>query len=451
MENVTLEQHENLTFAQRAVVNREGLDSLPGHVVVVFEKLDKGGAAFSRLINPGERFQKSGFRLWDTSHKYFSVAVNKAFLSYSFERPVTLDDEIHTFTLKFHLKYRAADPQLVAELRDQDPLRMLRDEISLVVGRSCAQRKWEMVRDRFRELEVVVMNSERAKLRQYAATLGLEIFSIELDKRLPSDVIAIPQAQEKAEAEKRKFQIEQEVKDTKEEIVRTRAHLRRLEDIERQHVERDRELSKQYELTDREDAIRRVGQQRDLNEVGHQKVMREAELDGQIELREKEDAAHNAARMRKLQEARDEAIATALRNVGAGIGSPAELLEGAQVAQQISMGVQSNGGQSPLPTGLPGAAVGILGAGEDGLSGLVNQVISESERLNCTFAQKQAVRSAALHLVAEVLLDDRADEKVLKQYAEKLSEIGSSLQLSTTQLRFFQKLRDYERLREYLG
>mgnify|MGYP003577200721 CR=1 FL=1 len=159
MSNVTLEQNGNLTLAQRAVVNHEGLDSLPGYVVVVFEKLDKGGAAFSRLINPGERFQKSGFRFWDTSHKYFSVAVNKSVLNYSFEQPVTLDDEIHTFTLKFHLKYRAADPQLVAELREQDPLRKLRDEIALVVGRSCAQRKWEMVRDRFRELEVVVMNS----------------------------------------------------------------------------------------------------------------------------------------------------------------------------------------------------------------------------------------------------------------------------------------------------
>lgn len=444
MGNVSLEQNENLTFAQKAVVNREGLDSLPGYVVVVFEKLDKGGAAFSRLINPGERFQKSGFRLWDTSHKYFSVAVNKSVLNYSFEEPVTLDDEIHTFTLKFHLKYRAVNPQMVAELRDQDPLRKLRDEIALVVGRSCAQRKWEMVRDRFRELEVVVMNSERTKLRQYAATLGLEIFSIELDKRLPSEVKEVEKKMEVAEAEKRKFQIEQELKDTKEEIVRTRAHLRRLEDIERQHAERDRELAKQY-------AIRRVGQQRAVDDIEHQKVVREAELDGQLGLREKEDAAHSAARARKLQEARDEAIATAMRNVGAGINSPAELLEGAQVAQQISMGVQSNGGPSPLPTGLPGAAVGALGSGEDGLSGLVNQVINESERWGCTFAQKQAVRSAVLHLVAEALLDDHADEKVLEQYAQKLSEIGSSLQLTPTQFRFLDKLRNYEHLRALLG
>src|SRR4051812_7841780 len=106
----------NLTLEEKLVVDHEGIDSLPGYTVVLFEKLDKGGAAFSRLLNPGERFQKSGFRFWDKSNKYFSVAVNKSVLSYSFEEPITLDDEIHTFTLKFHLKYRASNPQLVAEL-----------------------------------------------------------------------------------------------------------------------------------------------------------------------------------------------------------------------------------------------------------------------------------------------------------------------------------------------
>lgn len=333
---------ENLTLEQKVVVNHEGLDSLPGHVVIVFEKLDKGGAAFSRLLNPGERFQKPGFRLWDTPHKYFSVAVNKSILNYSFEEPVTLDDEIHTFTLKFHLKYHAANPRLVAELHQQDPLRKLRDEISLVVGRSCAQRKWEIVRDRFRELGVVVMNSERAKLRQYAATLGLEIFSIEMDKRIPSEVQEIEKKIEDAEAEKRKIQIEQECENREEEIKQAKERLCRLEDIEHQYTIRDRELAKQYELKDREDTIHRAEQRRDMDDVEHQYVKREAELDGQIGLKEKEDAAHSAARARKLQEARDEAIATALRNVGAGINSPAELLEGAHAAHQISIGKQSD-------------------------------------------------------------------------------------------------------------
>ena len=443
----------NLTLEEMLVVNHEGLDSLPGYTVVVFEKLDKGGAAFSRLINPGERFQKSGFRFWDKSSKYFSVAVNKSILNYSFEEPVTLDDEIHKFTLKFHLKYRAVNPQLVAELRDQDPLGKLRAEIALVVGRSCAQRKWEMVTNRFRELEVVVMNGERAKLRQYAATLGLEIFSIELDKRLPSEATAIPKAEEEAEAEKKKFQIEQELDATKEQIRQTKEHLHRLENIERQYAERDRELAEKYKLKDREEAIYKADQQRELDDVEHQHLKRGAELDGRLGLQDREDAAHRAEQARRLREDQTEAIGTAMKNVGAGISTPTEFLDAVQMTQQVSAIVQPNGSSSALPTGLPGVGVGghALGAGEKGLGVLVNLVITESERLNCTYAQKQSVRSAVLHLVAEAMLDDQADKEALKQYAEKLSEIGSSLKLTATQFRFFDELRRYERLREYLG
>lgn len=443
----------NLTYEERLVVGHEGLDSLPGYTVVVFEKLDKGAAAFSRLINPGEKFPKQGFRLWGKANEYFSVAVNKSILNYSFGEAVTLDDEIHTFTLKFHLKYRAANPQLVAELRDQDPLRKLREEVALVVGRSCAQRKWEMVTNRFRELEVVVMNSERAKLRQYAATLGLEIFSIELDKRLPSEAVEVEKKIEDAEAKKRIFQIDQELESTKQEITRTREHLRRLEDIERQYAERDRELAEQYKLKDREDAIHRADQQRELEAVDHQYVKRGAELDRRLELQDREDAVHRAEQVRRLREDQTEAIGTALKNVGGGISTPSELLEGAQVAHQISGGMQSNGGPSALTTALPGVATSghALTSGEKGLSVLVNQIIAESERLNCTYAQKQAVRSAVLHLVAEAMLDDQADKEALKQYAEKVSEIGSSIKLTVTQFRFFDELRKHERLREYLG
>jgi tellurite resistance protein len=445
----------NLTLEEKLVVDHEGIDSLPGYTVVLFEKLDKGGAAFSRLLNPGERFQKSGFLFWDKSNKYFSVAVNKSVLSYSFEEPITLDDEIHTFTLKFHLKYRASNPQLVAELRDQDPLRKLRDEIALVVGRACAQRKWEMVTNRFRELEVVVMNGERAALRQYAGTLGLEIFSVALDKRLPSEVTAIPKAQEKAEAEKREYEIEQELEATKEQIRQTREHLSRLEAIERQYAEIERDLVEKHKLRDMEETIERDTRERELDAVGHEHAKRVAQLDGELERQEKEATVHREKQRRKLLEDQTEAIGTAMKNVGEGISTPAELLEGAQVAQQISGVAQSNGGSSPLTMGLPGTNGNgyALGAGDDGLIGLANQFITESERWGCTYAQKQAVRSAVLHLVAEALLDDRADEQVMKQYADKLSEVGSSLQtqLTPTQFRFLDKLRKYEHLREYFS
>lgn len=43
-----------------------------------------------------------------------------------------------------------------------------------------------MVKERFRELERVVLDSERWRLQRYAATLGIEIISLDLDRHLPN-------------------------------------------------------------------------------------------------------------------------------------------------------------------------------------------------------------------------------------------------------------------------
>ena len=305
-----------------------------------------------------------------------------------------------------------------------------------------------MVRDRFRELEVVVMNSEKARLRQYAATLGVEILSIELDKRLPDDVIEIPKARERAEAEKQKFEIEHEVKRTKEEISRAREHLRRLEDIEHQYSVREKELTEQLKLKGTQDAIHRAEQERDMADVEHQYNKHGTELDKRLELDERVDRLDRAEQARKLRGYRTEAIGKALDNVGSGISTPGELFEGAQVAQQISMGMQPDGNPSALPAGMPDK--NLVGPGADSLGGLLSYAITQIEQWNCTFAQKQALRSSIMHIVAEVQLDDHADEKALRQHADKLAELGGKLQLTQTQFRLLERFRNYEQLRDYL-
>jgi hypothetical protein len=119
------------------------------------------------------------------SKKYFAIAVNESVLSYAFEHPIALDDGSEAFTLNFHLTYRVADPKKVAEMLGHDPLKQLRDEVVRVIGRNCAKRKAEMFRDRFRDLERIVIDSESVRLRPYAAELGFKIISIDLDKPLP--------------------------------------------------------------------------------------------------------------------------------------------------------------------------------------------------------------------------------------------------------------------------
>lgn len=176
----------NLTLQQEVAVEHVGLDSLTGYVLVVFDKRDHGGPMFCRLVNSGENFGsrfKIPFR--DLSQKYFAIAVKDSLLSYSFDYSITLNDGSEELTLAFHLTYRVVDHRKVAERLDHDPLQQLRDEVIRVIGRNCAKRKAEMFRDRFKDLERLVIDSESPRLRPYATELGFKIISIDLDKPLP--------------------------------------------------------------------------------------------------------------------------------------------------------------------------------------------------------------------------------------------------------------------------
>src|SRR6185437_4562166 len=151
----------NLSKEQNLIKEHNGLDGMPGHVVVVFEKLKHGGAKFSKTVDQTQRF-KNFVPLLDSPQNYFAVAVNDSILKYSFEVLVTLDDDIHQFALIFHLTYRAANPRRLAELQAQDPLGLLCNMIAQALSRACRNRKLDMVKHRFRELERIVLDNERA-------------------------------------------------------------------------------------------------------------------------------------------------------------------------------------------------------------------------------------------------------------------------------------------------
>src|SRR5215470_7031727 len=80
----------NLSAQQNFVKLHTGLDAIPGYVVVVFEKLH-GGAKFVKLVT--ERFKRF-YVPWNSPEKYYGVAVNQSVMRYTFEAPVTLDDDI---------------------------------------------------------------------------------------------------------------------------------------------------------------------------------------------------------------------------------------------------------------------------------------------------------------------------------------------------------------------
>jgi hypothetical protein len=296
----------NLTLEQQVVKEHAGLESLPGYVLVIFEKQDNYGAIFSRLVISGERFHsRNPFR--DLSKKYFAIAVNDSVLSYAFDHSITLDDGGEAFTLNFHLTYRVADHRKVAEIHEQDPLKQLRDEIARVIGRNCAKRKTEMFRNRFRDLERIVIDSESVRLGPYAAELGFKIISIDLDKPSPNFTRKVIDARRRAQTEKDGFTIQHDVNLIKDRTSRAREHELKKEDLD------------------------------------HKYDIEQSDLEGQTGLNGKLDEVHRAEQNRKPRGIQTDAIGKALTKIGEGINTPWELREGFEVARAITVITEPDG------------------------------------------------------------------------------------------------------------
>jgi hypothetical protein len=405
----------SLTFKENLIRPHTGLDSLPGYTVVIFKKLPKGGESFFKLVGSGERLK---LPLLSLSHQYFAVAVNQSFLSYTFEDAVTMDDGFHMFTLIYHLKYKVAAPRRVAELRQQDPLGKLRQEITFAIKRACAKRSWEMLKNRFRQLEVLLVDGAKVRLQQYAATLGLDIISIELDKRLPPFMLEPEAEREKAALEQELIRIRQELRDVKEQGERRQTHARNVQDVEYEYEVRETVLDKEIGLKDKENAF--------LREKLNRGIMEE-----------------QAGAVRKIYD-----------NIASNIQTPEEgidAIEAQMHAQKIlQAGQASNGGaHSPAELSAPVPGRQLSPFGEEDLTGLMSRALAQIEQLGCTYAQKQALRSGVMHIVAEVQLEDHADKEAVRRHAVKLAELAKTLRLPSPQYSLLKRFWDYEQLPGY--
>jgi hypothetical protein len=401
----------NLTYEQGVIKDHTGLDALPGYVLVIFEKRDRGSAIFKRLVKPNEIFG-AGFldRLFDwSSQKYFSIAVNKADLTYNFDHVVALDDRSDKFKLNFRLTFRVSDPQRVAEMREHDPLRQLSEETAHLIGRNCARRKAEMFRgNKFRDLERIVINDESMKLRPFATERGLKILSIDLEKPLSVG---------------------------EEGIITTRGEAETGKEIDK--IKREQETSaRAWERMTEKDVL------------GHKFDMRELELDRQILLSSRLDEAQQGDLRRLRRESETKAYRTAVEHLGESINNPNDALEMTDMVTTIGLRF----GSGPLLEPAPVSNQPLIGAGEDRVAGFLNDALRHIDQWNCPRATKQELRSTIFHLVSEAMLDDHADEKILKQYGNKLSEIARGFQppMNRNQRHFLEQFLNVGELRDRL-
>jgi hypothetical protein len=444
----TTQRPADLSAEENFIKKHDGLDATPGYAVVVFEKLERGGAKFAKIVNSDERFKRF-YGFWNSPEKYFGVAVNQSVLRYTFAAPVTLDDDIRQFTLIYHLTFRAVDPRKLAELQAQDPLRLLRNMIVETISRACKIRKFDMVKERFRELERLVLDSERARIIQYAETLGTQIISLELDRRLQDGDKRVDKKRIDVDTEKETLKLVNELDIVKDGLLKTK-ELKVAQTttfVQRQKVELDHEVIKT-----RDEKQRERDHESQLHNLDHKYDVQSRELEKQRGLQDNVDELHRRDLRRKLEEAKTSAVSTTFMNVAANINTADGMLDGFGAVQQMTGALrEDNGslGDMALP---PGARLG-LPAKEDTFSSLLVSVLGEIPRWNYPDAQQRALRSGILHIVAEALLDEEADDTVLQQYVEKLNQLGSSLDppLSQTQFRLLETFRNTETLRKLLG
>ena len=438
----------HLSEQQNLVKKHEGLDAVPGYVVVVFEKLERGGARFAKVVNSDERFKKF-FPFWTSPQKYFGIAVNQSVLRYTFASPVTLDDAIHHFTLIFHLTYRAVDPRMLAQLHAQDPLNLLRKMIIEAISRSCKPRKWDMVKERFRELERLLLDSERGKIIQYAETLGIQVISLDLDKQLRNDDIKTDLKEAEAEDRKRGLKIEHGVKLTEHQLGKAEEleFAKNSAYVEKRRFELENEVSKT-----KDDVRRERDRENQFEDQDHDHKLKSQELKNQLDLQDNVDALHRRDQSRRLNEVKNKAIGDTFTNVSAGINTPDGMLEAFGAVQQMNRALLEDNGASATAA-LPSAGRLGLPSKEETLTSLLISDLVEITRWNYPDAKQRALRSAILHIIAEALLDDQADNAVLQKHVEKLNELASNLHpsLSQTQFHLIDRYRDAESLRRRLG
>jgi hypothetical protein len=154
-------------------------------------------------------------------------------------------------------------------------------------------------------------------------------------------------------------------------------------------------------------------------------------LDGEATIQRRRDAYR---RVTEVADATAAAVTQMLKSGTSGIQNPTELLQGitsltAAVGQM--RGVTSMSGDGG-PAALPGpSAVPLLTAGrQSGLGPVLVELMSQTEPMRCGAAEKNALRAALLHLVAELLTADDAQQEPVKTARERVLTASAEVNLT---------------------
>ncbi|HKP75778.1 MAG TPA: hypothetical protein VJT67_09575 [Longimicrobiaceae bacterium] len=362
----------NLTFEERLVRDHPA-EPLEGHNVVVFDRVGEAGEKFLTILPPGTPM-KRGLLDLVRQPRYFGIAVDASpDLHLDVRDHVVLeDDEAHHLELLIDLYYSVSDPRLLAGHRNRDPLGQVAQRARQVTGRDVAQLQWTEIVHGFGVAAQEMLRQRLPELRAFAAAYGIALRAVEVGRLLPEEATA-------------------PARDTATRL---------------DQISRDERVG-----LARMDAERRMGDARNLHTLGS------ADMDA---------AAQDARDVARIRAAAVDARIGAIKAVGEQVTTADEFRAVFQggihpgVAPGSPAGMLSGGGTSHAAA---------LPAGAGGLSVLLQQVVSATQNVGGT-SRRLELRSALLHLIAEVLLEDLGDPAIRARYADRARQLFVSLERS---------------------
>ncbi|HYC92748.1 MAG TPA: hypothetical protein VEO54_26300 [Thermoanaerobaculia bacterium] len=171
----------------------------------------------------------------------------------------------------------------------------------------------------------------------------------------------------------------------------------------------------------------------------------------------KENHANELARIaagRRILDAGVRALDAGMQNGVTSVRTPTDFVQmigGVRTLFNGSAGDPFASGGSHLLGGPSAGAQTLLpAAGQSGLASVLIEVVTETSQLNCTPGVKRKLQSALLHLIAELLPEEKPDDEVVNGYRSRVIDAASQASLSGPQSDYLETLVQPRNLRERL-
>lgn len=389
---------ENITEQAKIVRETKGFHPVPDHDLVVFRKVGDG-LKFQEIVPPNRIFKP---KLFESATSFVTYAVSKDdSLRHVFHRELDYKDQTRSFTLRFALVYQVANPLRIVEKLSTDPLLRIEQEAGEIFRVALRPLDWSVIEDEA-ALERACLFQQAADgtgastnldlIQRFARKIGIEVRSVSISRILNEEELRVAKAKKKVHEN---LEIEQA------------AHEYRVQRVE--HGQQITGLD-----------------------------------DGQ-----------------KVRSTMAAAAANVITRAAGEIRTFGEVRQTLPDLQAIKAGLQgltmSGSPVASAGTGfLPPAAVQQLPAHvamNGSLGSLLSKTLELVNGLACEPQDRRVIASAALHLIAEALRGDGAEEAVAKRYSEALGQEMRKLfrELSDEQTQFLRSLQDSGRLKSELG